>query len=201
MINIVLIIIAYIVGMVPNAYFLQGFIKKERLGYVRSDKVGAYKVLVHIKEPAFFMTLLLDLIKGVGLVLLAQWLGSFSSMPAILLLTALIARNFNLFIGIRNGIGVTIIIGGLLVFAPLIVLIYTTVVVIFYLAVHDLDTSLALGTTSIPITLGLMTDSLLTLFIGFLIVIVVFVHKALYVRAAAFRTKYMDYKRDNPFAK
>lgn len=201
MIDIGLIVIAYTVGMIPNAYFLQVFINKERLGYVRSDKVGAYKILIHIKEPAFFLTLLLDLLKGAGVVFLAQWLGTFPAMPAILLLTAVIARNFNLVIGIRNGVGLSIIIGGLLVQAPLVILIYGVVSLIFYIAVRDMDTSMALGTTTIPITFGLMTESLLTIFIGFLMVITVFIHKALYIRAAALRTKYIDYKRDNPFAK
>lgn len=199
MTEIILMITAYVIGMIPNAYFLRAFMDKERLGHVRSDQVGAYYILTHIKEPPFYMTLLLDLVKGAGIVLLAQWLSDFSSLPAVLILITLIARNFNVIIGIRNGLGITIILGGLIIYTPLIVLIYAVVVPIFYFAIHDLDTALALSTVSMPIALGLMHDSLLTLLMGILMVMAVFVHKSIYIRAAAFRTKHRDYTRDNPF--
>jgi glycerol-3-phosphate acyltransferase PlsY len=200
MIYLFLGIVAYGVGVIPNALLLKGFLNKKRLGYVRCDMVGSYNILMHIKEPEFYMTLILDLIKGMSLVLLAQWLSSETALGMILLLIAVIARNLNPIIGIRNGVGITIIIGGLLVYAPLVVFIFMTATTIFYMGIHDLDTSFALSSISIPITLGLMSDSLLVLLIGFLLVMAVFVQKMLYVRAAAFRTRYKDHTRGNPFA-
>ncbi|MFP4078191.1 MAG: glycerol-3-phosphate acyltransferase [Candidatus Izemoplasmataceae bacterium] len=200
MIALFLIVGAYVVGMIPNAYVLQVFLDKEKLGHVRSDKVGSYDVYTHIKEPEFYMTVMLDLFKGASVVFLASQLSNQVALPAFLLLVTVIARNFNVIIGIRNGIGITIILGGLLVYAPLIVLIYTVVVLVFYSGVHDLDTSLTLGTVVIPITLAFTVDSLLVLLIGFALVMAIFVHKFLYIRAAAFRTRHADHHRDNPFS-
>ncbi|MFW6298409.1 MAG: glycerol-3-phosphate acyltransferase [Bacillota bacterium] len=199
MVALALVVGAYVLGMIPNAYVLQAFLDKERLKHVRSDQIGAYEVYIHIKEPEFFMTILLDLIKGALVVFLATWLSDSEALPAMLLLVMVIARNFNVFIGIRNGFGITMILGGLLVYAPFLVLIYMVVVLIFYMGVHDLDTSLALGTVTIPITFAFTVESVWVLLIGFALVMAVFVHKFLYVRAAAFRTRYSDHRRDNPF--
>ena len=199
MINLILIVAAYIVGVVPNIYLLKGFLSTESLKLVRADKVGPYYVLTHIKEPAFFMSLLLDLLKGGGLVLLARVSGSFEPLPIVLLLTAVIARNFNPIIGIRNGFGIAIITGGLLIYAPLVVLIFAVATSIFYIGIRDLETSLTLATTSIPISLGLMVDSLLVLVISIILVIVIFIHKRLFIHATAARLKYRDNMRDNPF--
>jgi len=197
--DLILIGVAYAVGVVPNIYLLRGFIDKENLKLVRADKVGPYYVFTHLKEPAFFMTLLLDLVKGAGLVLLARWLGSFEPLSIVLLLVAVIARNFNPIIGIRNGLGLAIIMGGLIVMAPLVGLIFAVATSIFYIGLRDLETSLALATTSIPISLGLMVDSLLVLLISIMLVIVIFIHKRLFIHASAVRLKYDDYTRDNPF--
>ncbi|MGM0435731.1 MAG: glycerol-3-phosphate acyltransferase [Bacillota bacterium] len=197
--NLILIVVAYMIGVVPNIYLLRGFIDKERLKLVRADKVGPYYVFTHLKEPAFFMTLLLDLIKGAVLVLLAQWLGSFGPLPIVMLLFAVIARNFNPIIGIRNGLGVAIVMGSLLVYAPLVVLIFAVATSIFYIGIRDLETSLALATTSIPISLGLLVDSLLVLLISIILVIVIIIHKRLFIHASAVRLKYDDNTRNNPF--
>lgn len=199
MTNFILIVAAYIVGVVPNIYLLKGFLSTESLKLVRADKVGPYYILTHLKVPAFFMSLLLDLLKGAGLVLLAKWLGSFEPLPVVLLLSAVIARNFNPIIGIRNGLGIAIVIGGLLIYAPLVVLIFAVATAIFYIGIRDLETSLTLATTSIPITLGLMVDSLLVLLISIILVIVIFIHKRIFIHAAAVRLKYHDNTRDNPF--
>ena len=199
MTNVMLIFAAYIVGVVPNIYILRGFMNEKALELVRADKVGPYYVFTHIKEPAFYMSLLLDLLKGSGLVLLAMWLGSFAQLPIVLLLVAIIGRNFNPVIGIRNGLGIAILMGGLLVYAPLIVLVFALATLIFYMGIHDLETSLTMATTSIPITLGLMVDSLIVLVISIIMVVVIFIHKRLFIHASAVRLKRDDSRRNNPF--
>lgn len=199
MINLLLLVLAYVIGMIPNAYILGLFMDKDKLAHVRSDLVGAYKVLINIKKPEFFMTLLLDFLKGALLVSLTLLFETWVFLPMLLILIAMIARNFNVFIGFRNGVGIAILMGGMLIYAPWFILIYLILVLIIAPFINDLDAALAMATIVIPLGSALMIQAVHSVLIGIMIVAVVFVQKIVYTNAAAFRTKYSDYKRGNPF--
>lgn len=199
MINIALLVLAYVIGMIPNAYILGLFMDKEALAHVRSDFIGAYKVLINFKKPEFFMTVSLDFLKGIVLVALTLLFDTWVFLPMLMILIAMIARNFNLFIGFRNGLGIAILMGGMLLYAPWFILIYLILVLILNPFINDLDASLAMATIVVPLGSALILQAVHSVLIGIMIVAVVFIHKIIYIQAAAFRTKYSDYKRDNPF--
>ncbi len=200
MINIGLILLAYVLGMIPNIYILRPFFTHDKLDYVRSDEVGTYKVFVNFKKPEFFMVVALDFLKGFLLVLLTMFIDTWSFLPMLLILVAVIARNFNLFIGFRNGLGIAIMMGGLALYAPWILLIYAVLVIIIQLFINDLDSALAMSTIVIPVGSAFLIEAIHSILLGIFLVAVVFIHKIIYTQAAAFRTRHRDFTRENPFA-
>ncbi len=199
--NIGLLLIAYLIGMMPNEKLLGFLMNKDNLEAVRSDAIGAVKMLQNIKQPAFFMMLLLDVLKGASLVLMAIYLGTWHFLPMLLLLIALIGHNFNPITGIRNGLGIAILSGGLLIYTPVVFVLYLILTIILQLFINDLDTASALGTIVIPISSALILQEVHSIIIGIAIIMVVFIQKTVYIQYAAFRTDYGDYKTNNPFYK
>ena len=191
--------LSYIIGMIPNAFIYQKFVPISRLKYVRSDYIDALDMLKHIKEPPFFLTVGTDLLKGVALALLGMFFSESGTLALIMILVAIFARNFNVFIGIRNGHGMAILFGGLMVYAPIVIIPMVLFTMMIGFFSNALDMALVLSVVLLPVSLAFLPDPLGAVIISLMIMCVILTHQLMYAKEAARRTRYKDSRYHNPY--
>lgn len=199
MVAVLLFILSYIVGMVPNQYIYQKIVSRKKLEFVRSDYITSLDVAKHIKEPAFFLTVGTDMLKGFILAALGLWLLDNGTLTLIMLLIAITARNFNIFIGLRNGIGMAILVGGLLVYAPIVLIPMALFTLIFGYFMNDLNIGFILSVVILTVSIAFLDDPIGAPFVAFVIMAVMLTHQLMYTTEAAKRTKYEDSQHRNPY--
>lgn len=199
MTTVLLIIASYLIGMIPNKFIYKKIVSVKKLEYVRSDFVTALDAAKHIKEPAFFLTIGTDILKGLLLGYLGMVFSETGTLSLILLLVAIIARNFNPFIGIRNGHGMAILFGGLIMYSPVLLLLMILYTVIVGVAANDLDTGFILSVVLLPVSMAFFTDPLGAIIVSLLITTMVITHQLMYTREAAKRTRYESNKSRSPY--
>lgn len=199
MTTVLLIIVSYLIGMVPNQFLYKKIVPLKKLQYVRSDFITAIDTMKHIKEPAFFLTIGTDIIKGLVLGYLGMVFSETGTLALILLLVAIIARNFNPFIGIRNGHGMAILFGGLIMYSPVLLLLMILYTVIIGVAANDLDMAFILSVVLLPVSMAFFSDPLGAVIVSLLITTMVITHQLMYTKEAAKRTRYEDSKHKNPY--
>lgn len=199
MVVIVLFVLSYVIGMIPNQFLYQKIVSRKKLEYVRSDYITSLDVIKHIKEPAFFLTVGTDFLKGLLLALLGSWLLDSATLVLVMLLIAIIARNFNLFIGIRNGVGMAILIGGIVVYSPVVLIPMALFTIIFGYFMNDLNIAFILSVVIMTVSLAFLDDPIGAPFVAFVIMAVMITHQLTYTTEAAKRTKHEDSKHRNPY--
>jgi glycerol-3-phosphate acyltransferase PlsY len=199
MVVVGLLVFSYVLGMIPNQFLYQKIVSPKKLEYVRSDFITPLDVFKHIKEPAFFLSVGTDFLKGVILGVLGMVFSETGTLSLIMLLVAIIARNFNVFIGIRNGVGMAILIGGIVVYAPIVLIPMMLFTVIFGFFMNDLNIAFILSVVIMTVSLAFLEDPIGAPFVAFVIMAVMITHQLKYTDEAAKRTKYEDSKYHNPY--
>ncbi|MFW5838585.1 MAG: glycerol-3-phosphate acyltransferase [Bacillota bacterium] len=194
-----LLIFSYLLGMIPSQFIYQKVVPLKKLQYVRSDYITSLDVIKHIKEPAFFLTVGTDFLKGLILGLLGMAFSESGTLTLIMLLIAIIARNFNVFIGIRNGVGMAILIGGIVIYAPIVLIPMMLFTLIFGFFMNDLNIAFILSVVIMTVSLAFLNDPIGATFVAFVIMAVMITHQLKYTEEAAKRTKYEDSKYHNPY--
>jgi glycerol-3-phosphate acyltransferase PlsY len=113
----VLVVLAYLCGSIPT-----GVLLSRRRGVdprdIGSGNVGATNVARAAGPTAGLLTLAGDVLKGLGPVLVAGWLGVSNTAIALVGLAALVGHVYSCFLGFEGGKGVATALGVLLGLAP-----------------------------------------------------------------------------------
>ena len=126
------ILIGTIIGLIPN-YFLS-----ERLFVLFKIENNKKKLLV---------SFLLDLLKGLLVVLVTKYLLSLGFTPIIIsLLTTVLSHSFIQGLKLQRAEGQNVALGGLSIFLPMVVLIWLTIWIISYLYKKNISFSLISST-------------------------------------------------------
>jgi glycerol-3-phosphate acyltransferase PlsY len=114
---LILILSSYLLGSIPCG-FLLGRLKGVDVREYGSGKIGAANIYRALGIKAGVFTLLADLAKGFGAVLIAKAL--FHSPVAYITaaLVAVIGHNWSIYLGFKGGRGVTTYFGGLIALYP-----------------------------------------------------------------------------------
>jgi len=123
MLNLLLIIAAYLVGSISSAIIISRLKGLEDPRKVGSGNPGATNVLRSGDKSAAAMTLLGDIFKGLLPVLLAKWLGLAPQWVALVGLAAFLGHLYPVYYQFKGGKGVATAAGVLLGVSPLSVLI------------------------------------------------------------------------------
>ncbi|GEM_PF-1545935 len=201
MINYLMLVVGALIGMMPSEWVLKRFFLERDLNYVRSDGVSPADMVYNVKSPPFAFMILMDAFKGVLVVLLAQWIDGWTMLPWLSLFSAALAHNFNLIKGLRNGIGIMLILGGISVLSPIIVGVYVLFLFVFNFIFKDYETMLVLSTFAIPASAIFIFDTLYQIVIGLMILIMTVTYSTAHNRAMAQRLFKKEYIKNNPFYK
>lgn len=118
--TLLILAIGFGLGAFPTGLFFAKYFTKQDILASGSGNVGAYN-MYHISQSKSLgiATLLIDFIKG----FLAVWIAKYISggnfyLPALALLLAIAAHNWNPFLGWKGGRGLATAAGGIILFSP-----------------------------------------------------------------------------------
>lgn len=161
-----IVLLAYIIGSIPNGLFVGKLMRGVDIRQFGSKNIGAtnaYRVLG--PWPAFWV-FLTDAIKGVAGVLIGQYLGGDPIDMIIGGIAAMSGHNWSLFLGFKGGRGVATGLGVIAVLAPqvtAIVFVVWSVVVYFtrYVSLASIVSAML-----VPVFMRLFGESLEIILFG-----------------------------------
>jgi len=161
--GILSIIIGYLLGSIPTAYIVSRLRKGIDIRTVGTGNMGAANVMREIGTREGIFVCLIDILKGVGAILIAQT----SNIPDLWVFgagfAALVGHNFPVFVGFRGGRGSATCIGIFLVLAPKATLVTLVIVVIPFFITRKFSAAILIG-----FALACLGFALLPLFIWLL---------------------------------
>ena len=118
--DLVLVVLAYLLGSVPFGVLIARLASDVDLRRVGSGNIGATNVLRVVGKGAAAFTLLGDIGKGALAVGLARWAGANAPVVAAVALAAVLGHLFPVWTGFRGGKGVATTLGVVLATMPVV---------------------------------------------------------------------------------
>ncbi|MBI2980165.1 MAG: glycerol-3-phosphate acyltransferase [Chloroflexi bacterium] len=147
---ILLLLGAYLLGSVPTAYLVARWTRGIDIRQYGSGNIGASNVSAVVSKRWSIPVTIFDLIKGMVMVLVAQWLGLNIYQQIAIGLAAIIGHNWTVFLGFNGGRGIFTTLGVILVLSPKL---GVAALVLSYLFApfHQLSLGVTLTLISLPI--------------------------------------------------
>ncbi|MFH0734316.1 MAG: glycerol-3-phosphate acyltransferase [bacterium] len=188
-----LIFIGYFIGSFPTAYILLKKFRQNDITLVGSKNVGAMNCYQVTNSKLLGITVfLIDFLKGLVVVLLTKFLisSSFTSL-SIALIAAIIGHCFSIWINFKGGRGLSTAAGGVIVIAPLVLVIWVILWIVAYFYKRNIHFSnivasflvLILSFTSVDIlskyTFSIINNkNIVSFVISFIMILIFFGHAA-----------------------
>lgn len=146
---IVTFALAYLIGAIPFGFIFYWLYEKKDIRRVGSGNIGATNVTRSLGILKGILVLLLDMLKGVIAVYLAQWMLQDIRWISIAGLIAISGHMFPIYLGFRGGKGVATWIGVFLILAPhglilSLVLFFIAVLLTRYISLGSITAAISL---------------------------------------------------------
>lgn len=116
-------VLAYLLGSIPWGYIVVRVMKGIDVRDYGSGKTGGTNVLRTAGLKAMILVAVLDVCKGLTMVLVARFLVGTPATEAVATVCVVAGHNWPLFLGFRGGSGVGVALSAMLVLSPLTLLI------------------------------------------------------------------------------
>jgi acyl phosphate:glycerol-3-phosphate acyltransferase len=183
---LLILAIAYLLGSIPFGYLLVRFFRKEDIRAVGSGNIGATNVVRSGAKGLGALTLLLDLLKALVAVKIAQHCmpgtpGYPSDLMVAAAVAAVLGHVFPVWLGFKGGKGVASALGVFIALAPWVAL--GAVIVFILLVVLTRIVSLAsiAATIMVPVLALMLMPDRTPIFVGgilFLALLIIVKHQA-----------------------
>ncbi len=153
------VLAGYLIGSFPSAYLGSRLFGGRDIRQVGSGNVGGMNALRNVSVAAGIFTAIFDAGKGA----LAVWLasrfgvavgGGAAWLPLAALVGVVAGHNWMLFLGFKGGKGLGATIGGLLVFQPLLAVVFAALMGAGALLTHDTNVGAGLAALCFPVVVG-----------------------------------------------
>lgn len=178
LIEIVVIISAYLVGGVSVGYYAVRYLLKKDIRNLGSGSIGARNVGRFLGRRWMIIVFLDDFAKGALAVGVAYALDISLILPQLTMIAVVIGHVWPVQLGFRGGRGISTTIGAVLVFNYLIMLIIAGITALIYLITRKFIISGLLAIALSPfITLALQVPIGDIITLGVLVCIILFTHR------------------------
>ncbi len=171
LLGILSIISGYLLGSIPTAYIVARLRKGIDIRTVGTGNMGGANVMREIGTREGIFVCLIDVLKGMAAILIAQTLDISELWVFGAGSAALVGHNFPVFVGFRGGRGTATCIGIFLVLAPKATLVALVMVVIPFFTTRKFPTAVligvalaGLGFTLLPLFIWLLEGSLMLVY-------------------------------------
>ncbi len=151
--DVLLVVLAFMLGSFPTGYILGKLIKKTDVRTIGTRNVGAMNTFLNVGFLAGLMNLAVDVGKGALSVVLARELGTYAHLPAIAVFFVVCGHNFSPFLKFAGGKGFGPLVGTLLVVSPLTILFVYGIVGLVSLVIRDSSAGSGIGMLALPLVL------------------------------------------------
>ena len=178
MIIISLLIGSYLLGSLLTGSLLSTVYYKEEIRTKGSGNPGARNMGRLYGKKAFVITFLGDALKGIIVVYAARIFGFDQLIELLLLLFVIIGHIYPMFYRFRGGKGVSTFIGGLLVFNPLVFLVFVSIFLVLLFFMKNFTGAGLSATLSLPIVILVFSYNTHFIYLSCLISgIILFAHR------------------------
>ena len=165
MINITIVLFAYVLGLIPSAYIFSKLFKHTDITTTGTGNVGTMNTIVNVGVMPGILTFLSDAGKGFLVVFLSLNHTMGDVLPLLALFSLILAHNYNPLLNFKGGKGFGNLAGGLLLLSPLTIpsMIALTTVLLIVFKIPKVTAGFA--TVLFPFVFYTQTNDL-SLFIG-----------------------------------
>ena len=184
MITVLLILIAYVLGSIPNALWVGKTFKNIDVREHGSKNTGSTNAARVLGPKLGIFTLILDILKGalptyLGIVLGANLLSRMTGIDKLDIITigmaAILGHTFSLFLKFKGGKAVATTLGVFLVLVPYAILILLVIFLVIFGLTRYVSLASVISAVALPITVYLTTRhiplTVLGIIIGLLVII------------------------------
>ena len=192
MLTILLILLAYVLGSVPNALWIGKIFKKIDVREHGSKNTGSTNAARVLGVKLGILTLILDVLKGaiptyLGVILGANTLSKMTGIDKLDLivigLSAILGHTFSIFMNFTGGKAVATTLGVFLVLAPYAILILLIVFITVFSLTKYVSLSSVISAAVLPVSVYVTTRNIPLTILGLIIGILVIVrHKSNIIR-------------------
>ena len=156
--DIMLLILAYLLGTFPPAFLLTRLLVKKDIRREGSGNVGGMNTIKRAGLLPGLVVIVLDTGKGALAVYLASILGASSLLPLVAAFLVILGHNFNPWLGFKGGKGLAAALGVFLVLSPQSIPWVLAVMILLSLLLRDTNSGFGLGLAAIPLVLWLQGE-------------------------------------------
>ncbi len=169
--DVLLLVLAFLLGSFPTGFLLGRLLKKTDLRKIGTRNVGAMNTFLNVSFIAGLTTLAVDVGKGALSVILAREFGAYEHLGALAVVLVVVGHNFSPFLRFSGGKGFGALVGTLLVVSPLTILIIYGIVGLVSLVIRDASAGSGIGMLALPLVL-LIREVPLAFVIAYTVVLV-----------------------------
>ena len=154
------IVCGYLLGSIPSAYIAAQLKRKVDIRHVGSKNMGAVNVFYEVGYGAAGLVLLADIVKGIGAILLARWLGVSLLFQLLTGLAAVTGHAFPVFLKFRGGKGGAATMGVLLCLMPRAIPFFLAIAAIALLTTRNISFCYGVAFICLPFVAWLIYQSI-----------------------------------------
>jgi len=172
--DVMILLMAYLVGAIPSAVIYAKLFKKADVRTVGTGNVGTMNALSTVGWKVALPTLMSDVFKGYWIYRIALMYSTFSALPIIALFVAILGHNHSIYIGFKGGKGFATLNGGLFLINPYSILILTGVIALLLLLTKHPRVTGGLTILTLPLVFLVLSLESYFIIVGLMISILIF---------------------------
>jgi len=182
--NILILIIAYLLGSIPTAFIIGKIFEKKDITELGSGNVGTINAIKNFGIIPGVLTFLFDASKAVLAVSIAKNYSRYDILPYFASFLVILGHNFSIFLKFKGGKGLACLVGILLIISPVTIIYLFGFIGILTLAFgKKANAATGIGIFILPVILHYQNAPLEGVITSFLISLLVMYKNLDYIKA------------------
>lgn len=171
--DLILLLVAYLLGSIPTAYLLRYLSQKEDIRHQGSGNVGGMNAYRTGGLAVGLSSALLDIAKGMAAAYLAITYGDNSLLPYLAAFFVVLGHNWMFWLGFKGGKGLAAGAGAFVLIDSLVLSGVILVLLVLWAILKDANVAAGVAVLTLPLFLLLRSESIYVILIAFFTALVI----------------------------